>query len=186
MKEANEATRLGSRVRTLRLRRGMTIKQLAERASLTQSFISQFERNLVAPSVASLTRIAAALGVTITSLFADMPLGSVVRRHQRGKIVYPGLGMTDYIVTPDSSRKLQVIHSLIEPGGGSGDDPYSHDGDEECVVVLSGCMEITVASDTFVLGEGDSITFSSHTPHQWRNVGEKRLEVIWCITPPSY
>src|SRR3990170_4266467 len=114
------------------------------------------------------------------------PEGRVVRRAQRARLTYPGLRATDYLLSPDLSGKLEMIWAEAEPGGGSGDQPYVHAGDEEYVVVIKGRMEIWVGEERYVLHAGDAITFSSRVPHKWKNVGRGRLEALWAITPPSY
>src|SRR3972149_9716000 len=137
---------LGARRRRLRLERGLTRREVARRAALTEPFISQLERDRVNPSVASLQRLTAALGTPLGRLFdeAAPPEGRVVRRAQRARLTYPGLRATDYLLSPDLSGKLEMIWAEAEPGGGSGDQPYVHAGDEACVVGIKGRMEIWV------------------------------------------
>jgi quercetin dioxygenase-like cupin family protein len=79
-----------------------------------------------------------------------------------------------------------VILSSIEEGAGSGEEPYSHDSDEECVVVLKGQLEFWVGEEHFRLSEGDALLFESRRLHRNRNPGPGRSEVLWVITPPSY
>ena len=88
--------------------------------------------------------------------------------------------------SPPSSQRLQVILSVIEPDEGSGDEPYAHDSDEECVIVLKGSLEFAVGTERYLLQEGDSIVFGSRTPHWNRNPGPTKAEVLWITTPPSY
>lgn len=161
---------------------------MARAAGLTESFISQMERSRVNPSVASLQRIAQALDTPLGRLFDEVaaPNGRVVRRAQRARLTYPGLRATDYLLSPDLKGRLEVIWAEAAPGGGSGEEPYSHEGDEECIVVIGGRMEIYVGDERYVLGPGDAITFSSRLPHRWKNVGRGMLKAIWTITPPSY
>jgi transcriptional regulator with XRE-family HTH domain len=179
---------LGNRLRHRRQALGLTIRDVARTAGLTESFISQLERSLVNPSVASLQQIARALDTPLGRLFDEVasPNGQVVRRTQRARLTYPGLRATDYLLSPDLKGRLEVIWAEAAPGGGSGDEPYSHEGDEECIVVIRGRMEIGVGQERYVLNPGDAITFSSRVPHRWKNVGRGKLEAIWAITPPSY
>src|SRR3972149_3469206 len=107
-------------------------------------------------------------------------------RAPRARLPSPGLRATDYLLSPDLSGKLEMIWAEAEPGGGSGDQPYVHAGDEECVVVIKGRMEIWVGGERYLLHAGDAITFSSRVPHKWQNVGRGRLEALWTITPPAY
>lgn len=165
----------------------MSLKQLAERAFVSESFISQVERGVANPSVASLRRIAESLGTSIGALFDGRQLhGVVVRADDRARLVHPKRNWEDSLLTPPSARRLQVILSVIEPGEGSGGPQYMHDSDEECVIVLKGRLEFRVRDQSYMLEEGDSLTFESRLPHWNRNAGNMKAEVLWIITPPSY
>jgi transcriptional regulator with XRE-family HTH domain len=178
----------GATLRRLREARHLSLKEVAARSGLTQSFLSQVERNLTSPSVASLRRIAQALGIPLAALFQGpvLPQDRVVRRSERRQFVHPKRQWRDYLLTPNLTGKLQVILSVIEPGGGSGEEPYAHDSDEECVVILQGRLEFWVGSEGYLLEEGDSIVFESRMPHRNRNPGPGQAEVLWITTPPSY
>ena len=97
------------------------------------------ERDVASPSIATVGRIARALDLSIAQLFAaEQASGRVVRREARRRVAYPGLRAVDEFLTSNMAGRLQVIMSTIEPGGGTGEEPYTHDSDEEVVVVLSG------------------------------------------------
>jgi transcriptional regulator with XRE-family HTH domain len=184
---SGDEQRLGRTVRTLREERSLSLKLLAERAEVSESFISQVERGVANPSVASLRRIAGALGTSIGALFdGGEQVGRIVRAGERPQLVHPRRNWQDFSLTPQGSKRLQVILSVIEPGEGSGAEPYSHDSDEECVIVLEGTLQFGVGAERYVLEKGDSLTFESRMPHWNRNQGATRAEVLWVITPPSY
>jgi transcriptional regulator with XRE-family HTH domain len=184
---ATTELQLGPRIRALRQARGFTLRELAERAGVTESFLSQVEREVTSPSIASVQRIAGALDLAIAELFVEeAPHGRVVRRADRRRIAYPGLGAVDEFLTSGLDGRLQVILSTIEPGGGTGDEPYSHDSDEEVVLVLSGRLELWVADEHHVLEEGDTATYSSRLKHWNRNTGDTTAVVLFCVTPPSF
>jgi transcriptional regulator with XRE-family HTH domain len=187
-KETANEPDLGLTIRRLRESRQLSLKEVAARSGLTQSFLSQVERNLTSPSVASLRKVAQAFGVPLTELFQGpvIPENRVVRRAERRQLIHPSRQWRDYLLTPSLTGKLQVILSVIEPGGGSGEEPYAHDSDEECVIVLRGRLEFWVGPDRYVLEEGDSIVFESRIPHRNRNAGPEQAEVLWITTPPSY
>ena len=154
---------------------------------MSESFLSQVERGVANPSVASLRRIAEALGESVGAFFAGPPVaGKVVRVKDRRRLVHPARQWEDVLLTPRESRRLQVILSTIEPEAGSGDEPYAHDSDEECVIILSGRLEFWVGEEHHELEEGDSLVFESRLPHRNRNPGPAKAEVLWIITPPSY
>jgi transcriptional regulator with XRE-family HTH domain len=185
--EPTPEVQLGPRIRSLRQARNITLRELSERAGVTESFLSQVEREVTSPSIATVQRIARGLELTIAELFTEeSPRGRLVRRADRRRITYPGLGAVDEFLTADLRGRLQVILSTIEPGGGTGDEPYAHESDEEVVIVLAGQLELWVADEHHVLGEGDAITYSSRLPHRNRNPGHERALVLFCVTPPSF
>jgi transcriptional regulator with XRE-family HTH domain len=178
---------LGARIRVLRQARRLTLRALAERSGVTESFLSQVEREVASPSIASVQRIARGLDLSIAQLFAEEPSeGRVVRREARRRIAYPGLKAVDEFLTVNMAGRLQAILSTIQPGGGTGEEPYTHDSDEEFVLVLDGVLDVWVADEHYVLREGDSITFGSRTPHWNVNRGDQPAVVLFCVTPPSF
>jgi transcriptional regulator with XRE-family HTH domain len=178
---------LGARIRALRLARGATLRRLAADAGVTESFLSQVERGVASPSIASVQRIARALGQSIAELFAaDGSAGTVVRVDDRRRVIYQGLGAIDEFLTRGTDGRLQVILSTIEPGGGTGDEAYTHDSDEEVVVVLEGALDLWVGQEHYRLETGDAVTHSSRVPHRNTNPGPGAARVLFCITPPSY
>jgi transcriptional regulator with XRE-family HTH domain len=184
---ASDEARLGARLRSLREGRGLSMKALADAAGVSESFLSQVERGAANPSVASLRRIAQGLGTSVGSLFEDGgSSGRLTRAADRPRLTHPQRKWEDFLLTPPSSQRLQVILSVIEPDEGSGDEPYSHDSDEECVIVLKGSLEFAVGDERYLLEEGDSLVFGSRTPHWNRNPGPSKAEVLWITTPPSY
>ncbi|MEA2653568.1 MAG: hypothetical protein QOI37_795 [Chloroflexota bacterium] len=178
---------LGVRIRALRQARGLTLRDVSQQAGVTESFLSQVERDVTSPSIATLQRIAHALDLSIAQLFAEEPeTGRVVRREARRTVAFPGLKSVDEFLTSNMAGRLQVILSTIEPGGGTGAEPYTHDSDEEVVVVLAGVLDLWIADEHYVLREGDAITFPSRLPHWNMNHGDAPVKVLFCLTPPSY
>ena len=83
---------LGPRIRALRQARRLTLRDVADRAGVTESFLSQVERDVTSPSIATVGRIARALDLSIAQLFAEEQVsGRVVRREARRRVAYPGL-----------------------------------------------------------------------------------------------
>ena len=183
-----ERVDVGERLRTIRSVRRVTLKTVAERAELSESFLSQVERGRANASVASLTRIAAALGVNVADLFE--PNGStarprVLRREARPNLAFGTLGRK-FMLTPRPLEHLQVIVGELDVGGSTGDDPYTHGDSEELLVVLEGVVSLQLGTEAFELSTGDSIDYRSSTPHRLVNIGGEPAEVMWIISPPSY
>jgi mannose-6-phosphate isomerase-like protein (cupin superfamily) len=153
---------------------------------VSESFLSQVERGVTSPSIASVQRIAHALDLSIAQLFAEEPSpGRVVRREARRRIPNPVLRTIDEYLTSNPAGRLQVFRSEIAPGGGTGEEPYTHGSDEEFVVVLEGVLDLWVGDEHYLLREGDAITFDPHVPHWDMNRGETPVIILCCNTPPS-
>ena len=179
---------IGERLRALRHLRRATLKTVAERAGLSESFLSQVERGKASASIASLTRISVALGVTVADLFE--PHGSrahprVLRRQRRPSLAFGNLGRK-YLLTPRPLEHLEVFVGELDPGGSTGDEPYTHGDSEELFVVLSGRVHLQLGEQIYELERGDSIDYRSSTPHRVMNAGDDAAEVMWVISPPSY
>lgn len=178
---------IGPSLRNARRGKGMTLREVAEAAGVTESFLSQVERDLASPSIATLRRIAVALGTSIGVILDEAgPHGQLVRATERRVVTYPGLKARDEFLTDGSGGRLQVILSVVEPGGGTGPEAYTHESDEECLVVLEGRLELWVADEHHVLETGDAIRYSSRVPHRNQNPGPGVARVLFVITPPSF
>jgi transcriptional regulator with XRE-family HTH domain len=181
---------LGKQIRELRKARGMTLADLADRAGMSVSFLSQVERSISNPSVIALHEISRALDVNISWFFANGNPGPdderdyVVRAGHRRKVAYDG-GAVDELLSSNLNGQLELLLSRLPPGSMSGERPYAHGGDEGGVVI-AGQLELWIGNKHFLLGEGDSFTFASSLPHRYGNPGTAETMVIWAITPPTY
>ena len=184
---------LGAEVRALRKVKGMTLVALAEKTGKSIGYLSQVERDITMPSVKVLQEIGDALGVDSGWFHppgeAD-PRESryVVRARNRRRLAYSKLGyadylgMTDYLLSPNLEGRLAIGITRLEPGGSTGDDPYTHEG-EDAGYVLEGRLELTIDGETFVLEAGDSYTFASHLPHRFYNPTRDDAVFLWAISP---
>src|ERR671937_556024 len=178
---------VGERLRDIRRLRRATLRTIADRAGVSESFLSQVERGRASASIASLRRIAGALGVTVADLFepSGPPRPRVIRRDERPSLAFGILGRK-LLLTPRPLQHLEVFAGELDPGGSTGSEPYAHGDSEELFVVLSGSVRLQLGGELYDLEQGDSIDYRSSTPHRVANVGEGRAEVMWIISPPSY
>jgi transcriptional regulator with XRE-family HTH domain len=178
---------LGERLRAIRLLRRRTLKDVAAAAGVSESFVSQLERGRTGASVASLQRLAAALGIEVSDLFATdgLPRPRVLRRGARETVVWGHLGRKA-LLTPKLFHSLEVVAAEFEPGGSTGDEPYTHGDSEELLLVLGGRVHVQLGTDVYDLGAGDSVHYRSSTPHRVTNPGDEPAEVLFVISPPSY
>jgi transcriptional regulator with XRE-family HTH domain len=181
------------KIREYRQQRGLTLKQLAEKAGCTQSYISQLEKGLTMPSLSMVGRLSAALDIKVVDLFSDMSNRGenhwVLRRGDRKHIAYPdGNVSSQMLVTRVSNKRMEPLISVIEPGGTSDTaEGISHPtGTEEFVLVLRGDVDFQIDGKNIRLGEGDSLYFNGDLPHRWKNNGRRSAEVLFVFTPPTW
>jgi transcriptional regulator with XRE-family HTH domain len=175
--------RIGAQLRAARLAARKSMAEVADDAGLTKGFVSKLERDLANVSVASLIRLCDALGVSVSSMF-QASKGEISRRGECPPIDFGGTGMREYLLTPSGERRVQAILSDIEPGGGSGDEPYALPADVEWAFVLAGRLQITVDGDEVTLDQGDAYTFRADAPHNFRSVqASGPTQVLWLVTP---
>ena len=173
---------IGTKLRTARKLRGLTLDQVAQSAGLTKGFVSRLERDDVSPSVASLVSVCDVLGLRVGELF-DPPRTSVIRSGEGRLINFGGEGAVERLVTPGTQTALEVIHSVIDPGGSGGEELYALSCEAECAYVLSGTVEVVLEHHVESLAAGDAMTFPGSSPHTWRNPGPGPCEVLWILAP---
>jgi len=153
---------------------------------LTASFISQLERNIVFPSIPSLTNIASALGVKTDFFFreSEVPKGKVIKKEERERFVLKDEG-ADVEVLSESSLgiKMQPLIFTLRVGGHTGNQLNPHEG-EEFGMVLKGKIELSVGKNKYLMEEASSVSFNSNQPHKFANVGREEAIVLWVIFSP--
>jgi transcriptional regulator with XRE-family HTH domain len=184
--EQLEAMKIGQRLRALRTERGLTILELAAKAGVSSGSISQIERGASNPSVSTLQKLRAALGVTLWSFLesdgvaAPTSEAQYVRRlANRPRIVVGTNQLTKELLSPRDNNELRFMILTVPPGAASGGF-LSGPGDKGGYV-LSGRVELTIGEDVFEIGEGDSFQFPSTIPHQVVNRLGVEAKLVWII-----
>ena len=185
--ETNGKLELGERLRAVRQLRRLTLREVATAAGVSESFVSQLERGRSSASVATLQRLAAAVGIEISDLFAAEPQAGprVLRREERQQLEWGHLGRKA-LLTPKPFHSLEVVAAAFDPGGSTGDEPYTHGDSEELLLVLAGRIHLQLGSELLDLSAGDSVNYRSSTAHRVSNPGAEPAEVLFVISPPSY
>ena len=174
--------RVGARLRAARQAAGLTLTAVAAQAGLTKGFLSRLERDEVSPSVASLVTLCGVLGIGVGQLF-EPPVTSLVRAAEAPPIDFGGQGVREVLLTAGVQRELQVIRSVVEPGGGGGDELYALACEVEFVHVLRGRLRLLLPGEVVDLDEGDALTMPGATPHTWLNPSTTTCEVLWVLAP---
>jgi len=183
---SNARLRIGARLRSERLRQGLTIEQLADSAGLTKGFLSRVERDETSPSVGTLIVLCEVLSLPIGTLF-ETPDTQLVRAQEAPLINLGGAGAQERLLTPRRQGKVQLIRSEIAPLGNGGAEPYTLNCEIEVVHVLAGAIELVFRDGTTRLDAGDTLTFSGREPHTWRNPDEELpCVVMWILSPAPW
>ena len=175
---------IGAKLKELRTLKGLTQEELADRAELSKGFISQLERDLTSPSIATLMDILQCLGTTIGEFFNETPEEQIV------------FGKNDYFTKEDTELKNEIkwiipnaqknimepIHLVLSPGGFTYPDT-PHEG-EEFGYVLQGSISIHIGSKTYKAKKGESFYFTPDKKHYLTSKNGALL--LWVSSPPSF
>lgn len=177
---------IGEKIKRMRLKLGLTQEELAARTELSKGFISQLERDLTSPSIATLTDILETLGTDLAGFFNEAPAE---------KIAYGAADMfvkedaehqneITWLVTGAQKNALEPILVTLYPGGSTvEDDP--HEG-EEFGFVLAGAVVLHLGELRLKIKKGDSFYFRANSVHYIENTSKKEAKVLWVSTPPSF
>lgn len=179
---------VGARLRVVRERMGLSQRELAKRAGVTNGTISLIEQNRVSPSISSLRKVLEGLPMTLSDFFtfdAEPQQPRVFYSHDE----LPNLGNDAIqlllVGTSHDRRDIAILREVYQVEADTGPDMLIHEG-QEGGVVLKGQIEITVGNDVRVLGPGDSYYFDSKLPHRFRNVGGETCEIVSASSPPTF
>jgi transcriptional regulator with XRE-family HTH domain len=179
---------IGPKLRELRLQRGLSLQQLAERADVSAAAIHKIEKSGMVPTITTLLKVAGALNRSI-SYFVDEETEqngpAYLTSADDRRIVYTshvGIDLAG-ISGPYGRFFLAGAVATLEPGASSGENAMEHPG-EELVFVLEGSMEFEVDGQDYRLAEGDSVHFRTDRPHRWRNPGKRPARAVWMALRP--
>ena len=178
---------IGAKVARARSERGWSLAQLAQRSGLSPGAVHKIEKSGMTPTIASLMKIAAALGKSV-AYFVDEPETPdvlVVRWDERARVYSSKQGLDLRNLSGRyGSFAMAGAEAVVEPQADSGPTPMRHPG-EELVIMLEGRMEFTVGGATHEVGAGDSIHFRTVRPHSWRNASDEPARAIWLVVRTS-
>src|SRR5580658_935031 len=166
---------VGARLRSVRTTFGLSQRELARRAGVTNGLISLIEQNRVSPSVSSLKKVLDGVPMSLAEFFAPDELVELGNSEVSLRLV----------AAQRVGRQLTLLHERYAPGAATGEEMLAHRG-EEAGVVIRGRIELTVGGATRVLGPGEAYYFASQLPHRFRNVGREACEIISACTPPTF
>lgn len=178
---------VGSRLRVVREKAGISQRTLAKRAGITNSTISLMELNGTNPSIGALKRVLDAMAISLSDFFAMEEPGRPQSFFRECELTEIGKGLVSLrqVGRSMAGRNLQILAETWQPGADTGRISLTHEG-EEGGVVISGSLEIVVGGECRILGPGDAYYFDSNRPHRFRCVGDEPAICISACTPPNF
>ncbi len=184
---------VGERLRAIRALYGLSQRELARRAGVTNGLVSLIEMNRVSPSVSSLKKLLDGIPLSLADFFTgDFGAAAPQVFFSPDELVEVGDEAVSQrlVAAARTGRQLTVLHERFAPGtqrDQKGDDHAAGRGrrGEQSGVVVRGRIELTVGGTTRVLGQGEAYYFASSIPHRFRNAGREVCEIVSACTPPG-
>jgi transcriptional regulator with XRE-family HTH domain len=179
---------VGVRLQSIRKLKGLSQRELAKRAGVTNSTISMIEKN-VSPSISSLKKVLGGIPMSLVEFFSldleqDNQVQVVYRASELSDICSGAITMK-LIGKAHPSRAITFLDETYPAGADTGEEMYAHDG-EEAGMLVEGRLELTLGSEVFVLEAGDSYYFESSKPHRFRNPFDAPARLISATTPANF
>ena len=177
---------IGNRVKDLRIQKGLTQEELADRAELSKGFISQLERDLTSPSISTLVDILQCLGTDLSDFFTkDVDTQIVFHKNDYFEKVDSELrNKTEWIIPNAQKNLMEPIRITLEAGGTTYPD-NPHEG-EEFGYVLNGAITIHIGNKKIQAKKGESFYFTPKQSHYIEETGGKGATILWVSSPPSF
>ena len=179
---------VGEKIRAVRERKGYTLRMVARRAGVSESLVSQIERNKVSPAIDTLLSIADALELDLEYLFSgyrqQRPV-KLITAEERARVEESGVIYEEVVRANegDGAHAMEAYYVTMPPSTQTQRGSYGHTG-REFGVIVQGTAELQYGSFVYTLKEGDSVSFSSDAPHTLANRSEETLRAFWVVTPP--
>lgn len=178
---------LGEKIKAMREEAGLGLRDLAAKANVSPSMLSQIENGSANPSINTLKNIAVVLNVPLYRFFQEnaQPEQLVVRKDARKRIGFPGEEVQYELLTPDVSGQIEFCRMTIPPSKASAGMPKGHVGEEVAYVVF-GEINILLEDTCTPLSAGDSLRIPPMTQHRWINSGTEDAVIVFAVSPPSF
>lgn len=177
---------IGNKIKELRIQKGLTQEELADRAELSKGFISQVERDLTSPSISTLMDILQCLGSTLKDFFNDTYEEQTVfsDKDYFEKEDVELHNKIEWIIPNAQKNIMEPIRLTLEPGGSTYPD-NPHEG-EEFGYVLSGSITLHIGSKAYKAKKGESFYFTPSSTHYITANAKTGASLIWISSPPSF
>lgn len=178
---------LATNLRRLRRQRGLTLDAVAERAKVSKGTVIGLEQARANPSIATLCRVADALGVGVASLIAP-PAGPRVEVRRDGQApalwASPAGSEARFLLGTDPPQIVELWDWTLAPGDGFDGEAHPT-GTLEMLLVLDGRLEVRVGASEHTLDVGDSVLFEAEVPHRYANPGGTANRFVMSVLQPT-
>ena len=182
--ERSDFMQIGEKLKRMRLKCGLTQEELADRSELSKGFISQLERDLASPSIATLSDVLECLGSTLSEFFGEKGEEKVTFSNEDMFEKVEDTQSVLWLVPSAQKNELEPILLTLKPGASTYEDDPHHG--EEFGYVLSGSGVLVLGNRREKIKKGSSFYFEPTMPHHIENHGRTELKLIWVSTPPSF
>lgn len=177
---------IGSKIKELRTQKSLTQEELADRAELSKGFISQLERDLTSPSIATLVDILQCLGTNLEEFFSGTTAEEVVFKKSDYFEKYDAeLKNEVKWIIPNAQKNIMEPILLTLDAGGSTYPDNPHEG-EEFGYVLNGSIILYIGNRSYKVRKGESFYFTANKQHYITASGKTGAALLWISTPPSF
>lgn len=178
---------VGAHLKAVRNMHGLSQRELAKRAGVTNGTISLIEQNRVSPSISSLRKVLSGIPMSLGEFFTTDFSSTTKVFYGKEELTELGDGevVLSLVAGQRRERAMSIMHEVYAPGADTGEDMLTHEG-EEGGVVVRGRIEVTVGGSKQVLEPGEAYYFDSTLPHRFRNPGDEECVIISANTPPSF
>lgn len=173
---------IGSKIKSLRLKNGLTQEELGERTDLSKGFISQLERDMNSPSIETFFTLLEVLGTTPRDFFEDSLAPQVIyssqdhRIHKDDEAGYE----VDWLIPTSYKKEMEPIFlTLLANGQYKKFEPSQA---ETFIYVLEGKVRLQLGDEEYIAVAGDSIYYEASQHHQLSNAGKEKCELIITAT----
>lgn len=178
--------KIGAKIKELRVQKRLTQEELADRAELSKGFISQLERDLTSPSIATLVDILQCLGTNLEEFFSGTSAEQVVFKKSDYFEKYDTeLKNEVKWIIPNSQKNIMEPILLTLDAGGSTYPDNPHEG-EEFGYILNGSILLHIGNRTYKVKKGESFYFTANKQHYITASGKTGATLLWVSTPPSF
>ncbi len=178
---------VGAHLKSVRQMYGLSQRELAKRAGVTNGLISLIEQNRVSPSVSSLKKVLDGIPMALADFFTLDLAGKPQVFFPRDELADIGSGAVELRLVGGrlSKRSMSILHERYTSNADTGEEMLTHAG-EEGGVIVKGRIELSVAGDSRILGPGDAYYFKSSLPHRFRNPDRETCEIVSASSPPTF